>query len=372
MTEPATESSATPPSSDDLSAMECLTDGRSDRSGRGDASNDPTGEASGAEPRSWQRDSARSEVSPIVRVQGFRKVYAGVCAVEDLSFDVWPGQIFGFIGPNGAGKTTTLRAIATLLEPTAGTITVDGLDIDADPIGVRRVLGYMPDNFGVYDGNTVEEYLEFFAGAYQVPHSSRAAVVRDVMVLTDLYDLRERLVGALSKGMKQRLCLAKTLVHDPKVLLLDEPASALDPRARIEFRVLLKELREMGKTVIISSHILTELSDICDAVAIIERGRLVDSGSIDELGRRDAQGDRIHLRLCREVDGLTDVLSAIPELHSVQIDGVEVVAVYTGEPERFYRIVGRLAEREIPILSVEYNPKDLEDLFLSLTKGSVQ
>ncbi len=309
---------------------------------------------------------------PIVSVRGLKKHYGETYAVRDLSFDVMPGHIFGFIGPNGAGKTTTLRVLATLLEPTAGSITVDGYCVEADTEIVRQLIGYMPDHFGVYDGNTVEEYLEFFAGAYGVPRARRLGTIRDVMALTDLIALGDRMVGSLSKGMKQRLCLAKTLIHDPKVLILDEPASALDPRARIEFRALLKELRTMGKTIIISSHILTELSDVCDAVAIIEKGELVDSGAIAHLQKKGQRGDRVRMQLLADANGVEEILGGEADVSSVRAVGKDVSFEYLGAPEEFHRLVERIASRGVPFLSIEYNPTDLEDLFLELTRGDVQ
>ncbi|MBK7581511.1 MAG: ATP-binding cassette domain-containing protein [Myxococcales bacterium] len=203
--------------------------------------------------------------------------------LRDVSFEVGHGEIFGFIGPNGAGKTTTIRIMATLLDPMAGRVEIDGTDVSVDPDEVRKIIGYMPDHAGVYDRITVREYLEFFSDAYRV---ANIGVVDAVIELTDLGNLQDRLVAALSKGMKQRLGLARILLHDPKILILDEPASDLDPRARIEIRDLLLELRELGKTIFLSSHILTELSDVCTSVGILERGRLVIAGPIGEIAER--------------------------------------------------------------------------------------
>ncbi len=312
------------------------------------------------------------EPEPIVSVRGLKKHYGDTHAVRDLSFDVMPGHIFGFIGPNGAGKTTTLRVMATLLEPTEGQILIDGLCVENDTAEVRRIIGYMPDLFGVYEGNTVEEYLEFFAGAYQIPRRQRTATIRDVMELTDLYKLKNRMVATLSKGMKQRLCLAKTLIHDPRVLLLDEPAAALDPRARIEFRALLKELRTMGKTIILSSHILTELSDVCDAVAIIEKGELVGSGDIGQLQKKTRAGDRVRIDLVEVHPEGIELIGSHPHVGSLRAEGKSVVFEYSGSPGDFHKLVKVLTDREVPFLSVVYNPKNLEDLFLELTKGDVQ
>ena len=309
---------------------------------------------------------------PIVSVRHLLKDYGDTAAVRDISFDVRRGEVFGFIGPNGAGKTTTLRILSTLLEPTGGEVIVNGHCIENDTELVRQSIGYMPDHFGVYDGNTVSEYLEFFAGAYEIPRHQRRAIVDDVMHLTDLHDMRDRIVSALSKGMKQRLCLAKTLVHDPEVLILDEPASALDPRARIEFRALLKELRDMGKTIIISSHILTELSDICDSVAIIEQGRLVDSGEISELQRKSQGLDRVKIELLEITPRVVDVLGQHPQVVGLNIADKEIIFDYSGAAHEFYAVVKLLTDNAVPFLSIEYNPRNLESLFLELTKGDVQ
>ncbi len=220
---------------------------------------------------------------PAIRVRHLWHRYGQMDVLRDVSLEVGHGEIFGFIGPNGAGKTTTIRIMATLLDPMAGRVEIDGIDVSVDPDQVRKIIGYMPDHAGVYDRITVREYLEFFADSYRVQN---LGIVDTVIELTDLGNLQDRLVAALSKGMKQRLGLARILLHDPKILILDEPASDLDPRARIEIRDLLLELRELGKTIFLSSHILTELSDVCTSVGILERGKLVVSGPIGEIAER--------------------------------------------------------------------------------------
>jgi len=227
-----------------------------------------------------------SQSVPAIRVRHLWHRFGRLDVLRDVSFEVGHGEIFGFIGPNGAGKTTTIRIMATLLEPLSGRVEVDGFDVSIDPEAVRKIIGYMPDHAGVYERVTVREYLEFFADAYKVAPDANYSVVDAVMELTDLTKLSDKLVATMSKGMKQRLQLARTLLHDPKVLVLDEPASDLDPRARIEIRDLLVELRSMGKTIFLSSHILTELADVCTSVAILERGRLVVAGPITDIARR--------------------------------------------------------------------------------------
>jgi ABC-2 type transport system ATP-binding protein len=220
---------------------------------------------------------------PAIRIRHLWHRYGNMDVLRDVSLEVGHGEIFGFIGPNGAGKTTTIRIMATLLDPMAGRVEIDGIDVSVDPDQVRKIIGYMPDHAGVYDRITVREYLEFFSDAYRV---TSIGIVDTVIELTDLGNLQDRLVAALSKGMKQRLGLARILLHDPKILILDEPASDLDPRARIEIRDLLLELRELGKTIFLSSHILTELSDVCTSVGILERGKLVVAGPIGQIAER--------------------------------------------------------------------------------------
>jgi ABC-2 type transport system ATP-binding protein len=220
---------------------------------------------------------------PAIRVRHLWHRFGNIDVLRDVTFDVAQGEIFGFIGPNGAGKTTTIRVMATLLEPMAGRVEVDGIDVTIDPTEVRHRIGYMPDHAGVYERITVREYLEFFADAFRVPSLN---VVDAVLELTDLGKIQDRVVATMSKGMKQRLQLGRILLHDPKVLVLDEPASDLDPRARIEIRDLLLELKSLGKTIFLSSHILTELSDVCTSIAILEKGRLVVAGPIGEISTR--------------------------------------------------------------------------------------
>ena len=222
----------------------------------------------------------------MIELNGFGKDYGEFTAVECLDLKINQGEMFGFIGPNGAGKSTSIRFMTTLLRATRGDGSVNGFSISQKPMDVRRSIGYMPDAFGVYDGMKVWEFLDFFAVAYKIGLSKRKQVIRDVLELLDLTYKRDDYVNGLSRGMKQRLCLAKTLVHDPPVLILDEPASGLDPRARVEIKELLKELRRMGKTILISSHILTELADCCTSIGIIERGKLLMHGPMDEIYNR--------------------------------------------------------------------------------------
>jgi len=315
---------------------------------------------------------AESTPRPLVEVRGLVRDYGENRAVKGVSFTIDEGEIFGFIGPNGAGKTTTIRVLSTLLEPTEGEVFIDGFCVENDTREVRERIGYMPDQFGVYEGLDVQEYLEFFAAAYRLPPRKRRTTIDDVMELTDLAGLRDRMVAGLSRGMQQRLCLAKTLIHNPKLLILDEPASALDPRARIELRALLKELSEMGKTIMISSHILTELSDLCTSVGIIEQGELVDSGTIEALEGRLRGRDHVEITLHEERSEALGLLRLSPHVRSAEMIDRTLSFDYDGKPEQFYQVVKLLTDNRVPIIDVRHETGDLESLFMELTRGDVQ
>jgi ABC-2 type transport system ATP-binding protein len=231
----------------------------------------------------------------MIKIRGFVKRYEQFVAVDHLDLDIEKGDVFGFIGPNGAGKTTTIRFLATLLKPTNGQAWINGFSVTKQVDDVKRSIGFMPDTFGLYDGMKVWEFLDFFATAYGLPRAKRRALIDDVLQLVDLTSKSDTLVNGLSRGMQQRLCLAKTLVHDPPVLILDEPASGLDPRARVEMKALLKELQKMGKTILISSHILPELADFCNKIGIIERGKLLAAGPVNDVIRSIRQNRVIEI-----------------------------------------------------------------------------
>ncbi len=307
----------------------------------------------------------------MIQVEGLTKRFGQVTAADAVQFTVERGDAFGFIGPNGAGKTTTIRMLATLLKPDAGTASINGYDIAEDPRGVRGSVGYMPDFFGVYDDMKVWEYLDFFAAAYRVPANKRPALIRDVLELTDLSDKRDEYVDALSRGMKQRLCLAKTIVHDPEVLLLDEPASGLDPRARIEIRELLQELCGMGKTILISSHILPELADLCNKIGIIEQGRLLMVGSVDEIWEQLEGGKQLVIRVRDRLQEACDFLAARPDIASVEIEEDAVHALYDGQPDQEHKVLKALVVAGFEVSSFVEQETDLESLYMRLTKGLV-
>ncbi len=308
----------------------------------------------------------------MIEVRDLAKNYEGSWAVRGISFEVGAGDIFGFIGPNGAGKTTSIRIMSTLLDPTSGTIRVDGKCVVEHAHEVRRRIGYMPDNFGVYDRITVWEYLDFFAASYGLGRRERLSAIEGIMQLTDLTGLRDRLTGELSKGMRQRLCLAKTLVHNPKVLILDEPANGLDPRARIEFRALLKELRNLGKTIFISSHILAELSDVCTALAILEKGRVVASGPVEEIKRALQPGLAFRLEVLGEAEACRGALEGLEGVGAVKADRSALVFQFSGERERVPDLVRALVAKGVPITGLQELKTDLEGLFMQLTRGDVQ
>jgi ABC-2 type transport system ATP-binding protein len=287
---------------------------------------------------------------PVITCRGLTKRYGSLFAVRDLDLDVPRGATYGLIGPNGAGKTTTMSVLASLLKPTAGQVRVAGVDPVRDPGEVRRKVGYMPDVLGVYDSTTVDEYLQFFAGAYRIPRKTWPALFDGLLELVDLTVKRDAQVNSLSRGMKQRLSLARALVHDPEVLILDEPASGLDPRARIDLRTLLLTLRDMGKTVLISSHILPELQEVCTDVAIIEAGRLLAAGPprtiLDQLG----SGRKVVVRLAGGEERNYDVADEVEQI----------------------RLLKELLDEGLPIVEYRQDGGDLEDLFLTITKGVVQ
>jgi len=307
----------------------------------------------------------------MIELKGLTKRFGSVTAVNDLSFTVERGDVFGFIGPNGAGKTTTIRMLATLLEPDAGTATVNGCDIREQPEGVRASIGYMPDFFGVYDDMKVWEYLDFFAAAYRVPRRRRPGLIGDVLELTGLTGKREDYVDALSRGMKQRLCFAKTLVHDPEVLLLDEPASGLDPRARVEVRELLQELCKMDKTILISSHILPELSGLCNKIGIIEEGRLVLAGAVDDIWARLVGGKRLIIRLSNRLPEAMQFLAGRPEIATVEMGDGVLEAVYKGEAGERHELLSALVQAGFQVESFSEQETSLETLFMRLTRGVV-
>lgn len=324
----------------------------------------------------------------MIDIEGLNKRFGGLVALDDLALHIGAGETFGFIGPNGAGKSTTMKILAGLLKPDSGTASVCGIDAVHDPAAIKMLLGYMPDFLGVYDDLTVDEYLQFFAAAYRIPRRAgqRRRVVEQVLQLTDLTAKQHAMVDSLSRGMQQRLGVARVLIHEPKVLLLDEPASGLDPRARIELRELLIELRRMGKTIMVSSHILTELAEMCTSIGIIERGRLLFAGAIDEAYARAGVGGRIEVTLeplgTPEATGalqrtIADALEADTQrvARAEVRDGaimIDLKPAPEGQPAHaHHHLIECIITKGGRIAAFTPQAVKLEDAFLRLTKGAL-
>ena len=307
----------------------------------------------------------------MITLTGFGKDYGDFTAVQELDLHIDAGETFGFIGPNGAGKSTTIRFLATLLRASRGRGEVAGCDVMADPVGVRQAVGYMPDNFGVYDGVRVWEFLDFFAVAYRIGRKDRKQIIDNVLELLDLTHKRDDFVNGLSRGMKQRLCLAKTLVHDPPVLILDEPASGLDPRARVEVKELLKELRRMGKTILISSHILTELADCCTSIGIIERGQLLMSGPIDPVYRQIRRNRHVEIQFVANEEAGMSILRSSPHLRSIEQEPTCIVAELETDDEGLATLMETMIAEGVRLRSFNDRAPTLEDVFMTVTKGLV-
>jgi ABC-2 type transport system ATP-binding protein len=314
----------------------------------------------------------------IIETKDLLKRYGKFSAVNSLSLEVPTGSIYGFVGPNGAGKTTTMRMLTTLTRPTSGQAWVAGHSVSEEPRAVRRAIGYMPDEFGVYDDMRVWEYLDFFAACYDIPEADRKRLIDDLLELVDLTHRREDMVDKLSRGMKQRLSLARTLAHDPAVLILDEPASGLDPRARVEIRELLVQLSKMGKTIFFSSHILADVAEICTHIGIVEAGQMVAQGSMDEMRAqlmphreitvtvRDNEAAEAVQALVADVPGVVNVAVLEPKAgrSRVRID-------FTGDDDGVAAINQKLHGASIAILGFTEETKDLESMFMRVTKGIV-
>jgi ABC-2 type transport system ATP-binding protein len=308
---------------------------------------------------------------PVVDIRNLSVFYGRHIAVRNLSLQIPRGEVFGFIGPNGAGKTTTIKVLATLLKPSAGSVRVLGIDVKTSPQQVRRNIGYVPDSFGVYEDLTVTEYLLFFAAAYRIDREKRAGTVSDVLALTDLSDKAGAQVDALSRGMKQRLGVARVLLHDPQLLLLDEPASGLDPRARIELRELLKELRRMGKTILVSSHILHELSQLCTRIGIIEAGQLVAEGSLADIYRKLDLKRTVHVQISNLTPPMIESVRTLRGIASVD-ELVDRLAIRVREDELAMEdLLDALHGLGARIRMFQPEAMDMETAFMKLTEGKV-
>ncbi|MFM1822202.1 MAG: hypothetical protein RI967_468 [Planctomycetota bacterium] len=313
---------------------------------------------------------------PMIETVNLTKKYGDFVALDNLNLTIDEGTCFGFIGPNGAGKTTTIKILATLLKPTWGEARIDGKVVGYQNHLIRPLIGYVPDFMGAYQDMTVAEYLEFFAACYQVPAGRRAKTIAEVLALTDLTHKTDSEVNGLSRGMQQRLAVARVLIHDPKVLLMDEPSSGLDPRARIEMRELLKELRRIGKTILISSHILYELADLCNAVGVIEQGKLVYAGSVSELMRRAKVGKVVQIAVESRDEEAAALLRAVPGVAKVDLMLEEGgrrldVQLEPNAPVAASELAARLLAQGFRLARLQPEEISLETAFMRLTKGLV-
>src|SRR6267143_2113715 len=306
---------------------------------------------------------------PAVHITGLTRLYGTLAALSGLDLTVNKGDLFGFIGSNGAGKTTTLRILATFLAPTAGRAVILGHDVVKDADAVRHVIGYMPDFFGVYKDMEVTEYLDFFGACYKIPTVQREKTVNDVLELVGLSEKKGALIGALSRGMQQRLGLARVLIHDPQVLLLDEPASGLDPRARIEMMAILQELQKMGKTIIISSHILSELETLCNRVAIIEKGKLIYSGPVQGVRDQMSTGRVVWVRVSSDPAGAIELLKARPEIADVTAVDGEIKIMFGSHDADHSIVADALVRGGAKVVALREDELGLEEVFLRVTRG---
>jgi len=313
----------------------------------------------------------------IIEIDGLSKQYGTLTALNNLSLSVDEGEVVGFIGPNGAGKTTTMRILTTLLQPTMGQAWVAGYSVTEQPREVRKVIGYMPDFFGVYEDMKTWEYLDFFAACYDVNGDDRQSLMNDLLALVDLSHKKNEYVENLSRGMKQRLCLARTLAHDPQVLILDEPASGLDPRARIEMRELLRELKNMGKTIFFSSHILSEVADICTNIAILEAGKLVAFGDMAMMKKQLRPHRVIQARVLDGLHNIQELLLKDPRVIAVlppEEENIQQGLVrfeFTGDDLALSELLSDLIQAGLQIVSFHEEDGDLEDVFLKVTRGII-
>lgn len=317
-----------------------------------------------------------ARAAPPIELRKLNRWFGATHAVNDVSFVVQPGEVFGYIGPNGAGKTTSMRILATLDEPSSGDAYIDGFSVVEDPDRVRSRLGFMPDYYGTYQNVSVWEYLDFFARAYGLRGNVRLKALRFVMDFTGLDVLARKPIDGLSKGMKQRLCLGRTMIHDPSVMVLDEPAAGLDPRARIELREMISRLADLGKAVMLSSHILTELAEVCDRVGIIEQGRVVAVGTVEEISRHVEQKVSVEVRVLEDQPRLTEWLQNHSEIERVDVDGARVRFVHSAERDdsqaHLADLLSAMIGQGFRVVEFSSKSKSLEDVFLHVTQGRVQ
>jgi ABC-2 type transport system ATP-binding protein len=320
----------------------------------------------------------------MIEIENLSKRYGTRLALNRLNLRIEAGELFGFVGPNGAGKTSTIRMMTGLLQPTAGDVKIAGQSVRENPDAIRRAIGYMPDFFGVYNDMTVAEYMDFFGACYQIPADERSHLISDLLELVELSHRQDDMVDKLSRGMKQRLSLARTLVHDPQVLILDEPASGLDPRARVEIRELLVELANMGKTIFFSTHILADVAEICTRVAILEAGELVAVGALEELQQQLMPRRKVEITLLGKLDEARQLLISLPGVASVELPNgangsrgpatssrLRLLVEFSGDDLAMTSVLASLIEAQIPVISFSADSRDLEEVFMRATKGLV-
>jgi len=306
----------------------------------------------------------------MIEINGLTKKYGSFTALDSLSINIDRGIVFGVVGHNGAGKSTAFSILATLLSPTSGTAVINGASVTHEPEKVRKQIGYMPDFFGVYDHLRVNEYLDFYGASYSISAKDREKLIPQLLDLVNLTEKQNSYVDVLSRGMKQRLCLARSLIHDPEVLILDEPASGLDPRARVEMREILKELKNMGKTILISSHILPELSEMCDQIGVINKGKLVAHGSVADI-QQQLQADKVIIvALHGQIDRSISFFEDDPSVSRViKLENNSIQFQYSGDEEAQMNLLKNAILAELPILSFKQLESNLEDVFMEITKG---
>ncbi|MCE9528273.1 MAG: ABC transporter ATP-binding protein [Planctomycetales bacterium] len=309
---------------------------------------------------------------PMIELRRLHRFFGITRAVNDVSFEVPKGEVFGFIGPNGAGKTTSMRILATLELPTYGDAFIDGFSCINDPDRVRRRLGFMPDYFGTYADVNCYEYLDFFARSYGLMGRQRHQALKHTMGFTKLDELAHKPIRGLSKGMKQRLCLGRAMIHDPAVLILDEPANGLDPRARIELREMIRALAADGKTVLVSSHILTELAEMCDRVGIIERGQLLAVGTVEEIQREQQPHREVKVRVLGGAEGARHWLAARTDVNDIVVTGEELKFSHPGDRDSEVLLLKDMVLAGLRVAEFASHSQSLEDVFMSVTRGVVQ
>lgn len=305
----------------------------------------------------------------MLEIKNLHKRYGKFYAVNDLNLSIQEGEIFGFVGPNGAGKSTTMKIICGLITATSGDVMVDGVDALRHNNKIKEKIGYMPDFFGVYDDLKVDEYLDFYASIYKIKDANRHKTISDLLELVDLGHKRDAYVDNLSRGMKQRLCLARSLIHNPKLLILDEPASGLDPRARVEMKAILKNLKDMGKTILISSHILSELAEMCTSIGIIDNGKIVISGTVSEIMQQIYSKKLIKIKVNDKLEEAVMILKEFPFIDKITTGENLIQAGFDGGDEDMSRVLNTLVNRAIPVATFTQLDGNLEDVFMKVTKG---